>query len=49
MASSAVELTTVLANLVAVVASWCVVCTNRSSFEGCGVVVGRPVVIHEQA
>jgi hypothetical protein len=49
MASSAVELTTVLANLAPVVASWLVLCPNRSGFEGGGVVVGRPVVIHGQA
>jgi hypothetical protein len=49
MASSAVELTTVLANLVPVVASWRVLCPNRSGFEGGGVVVGRPVVVCSQA
>jgi hypothetical protein len=47
--SSAVELTAVLANLVPVAASWRVLCPNRSGFEGSGVVVGRPVVVHGQA
>jgi hypothetical protein len=39
-ASSATELTTVLANLVPVVASWRVLCSYRSGFEGGGVEVG---------
>jgi hypothetical protein len=39
--SSAVELTAVLANLAPVGASWRVLCSYRSSFEGGGVVVGR--------
>jgi hypothetical protein len=43
--SSAMELTTVLANLVPVVASWRVLCLNRSGFEGSGIVVGRLVVV----
>jgi hypothetical protein len=47
--SSAVELTAVLANLDPVLASWRVLCPNRSGFEGSGVVVGRPVVVHGQA
>jgi hypothetical protein len=34
MASSAVELTAVLANLVPVVVSWRVLCPHRSGFEG---------------
>jgi hypothetical protein len=45
MASSAVELTTVLANLVPGVASWRILCPNRSGFEGGGVVVGCPAVV----
>jgi hypothetical protein len=40
MASSAVELTAVLANPAPVEASWCVLCSYRSSFEGGGVAVG---------
>jgi hypothetical protein len=40
MASSAVELTAVLANPAPVEASWCVLCLYRSGFEGDGVVVG---------
>jgi hypothetical protein len=44
-----VEFTAVLANLVPVVASWHVLCPNRSGFEGGGVVIGRPVVVHGQA
>jgi hypothetical protein len=44
MASSATELTTVLANLVPVVASWRVLCPNRSGFEGGDVAVGCPAV-----
>jgi hypothetical protein len=42
VASSATELTTVLANLAPVGASWCVLCLYRSGFEGGGVEVGRP-------
>jgi hypothetical protein len=42
MASSAVELTTVLANLAPVEASWRVLCSYRSDFEGSSVEVGRP-------
>jgi hypothetical protein len=42
VASSAVELTTVLANLAPVEVSWRVLCSYRSSFEDGGVVVGRP-------
>jgi hypothetical protein len=49
MVSNAVELTAVLANLVPVVAPWRVLCPNRSGFEGSGVVVGRPIVVHTQA
>jgi hypothetical protein len=44
MASSATELTTVLANPALVEASWCVLCSYRSGFEDGGVVVGRPAV-----
>jgi hypothetical protein len=40
IASSAAELTAVLANPTPVEASWCVLCLYRSSFEGGGVVVG---------
>jgi hypothetical protein len=40
MASSATELTAVLANPASVEASWCVLCPYRSGFEGSGVVVG---------
>jgi hypothetical protein len=40
MASSAVELTAVLANPAPVEASWCVLCSYRSGFEGVGAVVG---------
>jgi hypothetical protein len=40
MASSAVELTAVLANPAPVEASWCVLCSYRRSFEGGCVAVG---------
>jgi hypothetical protein len=40
MASSAVELTAVLANPAPVEALWCVLCSYRSGFEGGGVAVG---------
>jgi hypothetical protein len=42
VASSATELTVVLANPAPVEASWRVLCLYRSGFEGGGVVVGRP-------
>jgi hypothetical protein len=42
MASSAMELTTVLANPAPVEASWRVLCSYKSGFEGGGVVVGLP-------
>jgi hypothetical protein len=42
IASSATELTAVLANPAPVEVSWRVLCSYRSSFEGGGVVVGRP-------
>jgi hypothetical protein len=42
MASSATELTAVLANPAPVEALWRVQCSYRSGFEGSGVVVGRP-------
>jgi hypothetical protein len=42
VASSATELTTVLANPAPVGASWRVLCSYRSVFEGGSVVVGRP-------
>jgi hypothetical protein len=41
-ASSAMELTAVLANPAPVGASWRVLCSYRSNFEGGSVVVGRP-------
>jgi hypothetical protein len=41
MASSATELTTVLANPAPVEASWRVLCSYKSGFDGGGVVVGR--------
>jgi hypothetical protein len=44
VASSATELTTVLANLSPVGASWRVLCPYRSGFEGGGAEVGCPVV-----
>jgi hypothetical protein len=47
--SSAVELTAVLVNLDPVLASWRVLCPNRSGFKGRGVVVGRPVFVCGQA
>jgi hypothetical protein len=40
MASSAMELTAVLADPAPVEASWCVLCLYGSGFEGGGVVVG---------
>jgi hypothetical protein len=40
--SSAMELTAVLANPALVGASWRILCSHRSGFEGDGVVVGRP-------
>jgi hypothetical protein len=40
MASSAMELTAVLANPALVEASWCVLCSYRSGFKGDGVAVG---------
>jgi hypothetical protein len=43
------ELTAVLANLDPVLASWRVLCPNRSGLEGSGVVVDRPVVVRGQA
>jgi hypothetical protein len=48
-ASSATELTTVLANLVPVGASWRVLCSYRSGFEGGGVEVGCPAVARRPA
>jgi hypothetical protein len=42
VASSVAELTTVLANLAPVGASWRVLCPYRSDFEGSGVEVGCP-------
>jgi hypothetical protein len=46
VASSATELTVVLANPAPVGASWRVLFSYRSSFEGCGVVVGCPASAH---
>jgi hypothetical protein len=40
MASSTMELTAVLANPTPAEASWCVMCSYRSDFEGGGVAVG---------
>jgi hypothetical protein len=45
VANSASELTAVLANPAPVGASWRVLCSHRSSFEGGGVVVGRPAAV----
>jgi hypothetical protein len=45
MASSATELTAVLANPPLVGASWCALCLYRSGFEGGGVVFGRPAAV----
>jgi hypothetical protein len=44
MASSVMELTAVLANPAPAEASWRVLCSYRSGYEGGGVVVGRPAV-----
>jgi hypothetical protein len=49
MASSATELTTVLANLAPVGASWRVLCPYRGGFEGGGVEVGCPAAAHGPA
>jgi membrane-associated protease RseP (regulator of RpoE activity) len=45
VASSGTELTAVLANPAPVGASWRVLCSYRSGFEGGGVVVGRPAAV----
>jgi hypothetical protein len=45
MASSAMELTAVLANLSPVEASWCILCSYRSGFEGRSAAVGRPAAV----
>jgi hypothetical protein len=45
IASSAAELTAVLANPAPVEVSWCVLCSYRSGFEGGGVAVGRPAAV----
>jgi hypothetical protein len=47
MASSAMELTAVRASPPPAGASWCVLCSRRSGFEGGGIVVGRRVAVHE--
>jgi hypothetical protein len=44
--SSATELTVVLVNLAQVEASWRVLCSYRSGFEGGGVAIGRPATVH---
>jgi hypothetical protein len=44
VASSAMKLTAVLANLAPVEASWRVLCSHWGGFEGGGAVVGHPVV-----
>jgi hypothetical protein len=49
MASSSTELTTVLANLAPVGASWRVLCLYRNGFEGGGVEVGCPVTARKPA
>jgi hypothetical protein len=46
MASSAAELTIVVANLALVGALWRVLCPYRSDFEGSGVEVGRPTTAY---
>jgi hypothetical protein len=43
------ELTTVLANLAPVEASWRVLCPLRSGFKGGGVAVGCPAVVRRPA
>jgi hypothetical protein len=43
IAYSAMELTTVLANLAPVTASWRALCLNRGDFEGRSVVVDRGI------
>jgi hypothetical protein len=45
MASSAMELTAVLVNPASVEASWCVLCSYRSGFEGRSAAVGRPAAV----
>jgi hypothetical protein len=40
MANNAAEMTAVLANPAPVEASWCVLCSHRSGFEGGGVAIG---------
>jgi hypothetical protein len=45
MASSAVELMAVLANPAPVEASWRVLCSYRSGFEGRRAAVGRPAAV----
>jgi hypothetical protein len=47
--SSAMEMTAVLVSLGPVLASWRVLCSNRSGFEGSGIVVDRPVFVCERA
>jgi hypothetical protein len=45
MANRAAELTAVLVNPAPVEASWCVLCSYRSGFEGVGAVAGRPAAV----
>jgi hypothetical protein len=45
MASSAMELTAVLVNPASVEASWCVLCSYMSGFEGRSAAVGRPATV----
>jgi hypothetical protein len=45
VASSAMELTAVLENPAPVGASWRVLCSYRSGFEGGGIAVGRPAAV----
>jgi negative regulator of sigma E activity len=45
MASSAMEPTAVLVNPALVEASWCVLCSYRSGFEGRSAAVGRPAAV----
>jgi hypothetical protein len=47
--SSAMELTTILANLARVEASWRVLCPYSSGFDGGGVAVGCPAVVSRPA
>jgi hypothetical protein len=48
MASSAMELTAVLVNPASVEASWCVLCSYRSGFEGRSAAIGRSAAVVDQ-